>query len=151
MIERISYKSPVGNLVISAEDDAVIALDWSDEKFDSKAEVLKEAVKQLEEYFAGKRKDFDLPLEADGTEFSCKVWEQMLEIPFGKFISYQDIADKLKSHPRAVGMACGKNPIPIIIPCHRVLAKSGKLNGYSGGDGIETKRKLLVLEGNKNV
>lgn len=150
MINRISYVSPVGNLVISEEDGAIVGLDWSSSKYSDKSPELLKAALQLEEYFAGKRKDFDLELAANGTEFCCKVWEEMMKIPYGKTICYQDIAKKLKSHARAVGMACGKNPIPIIVPCHRVMAKDGKLCGYSGGKGIKTKQILLDLE-KKNV
>ena len=151
MTDKMSYKSPVGDLVIEADENGIVSLNWGSEKHSSKNKDLLETVKQLDEYFKGKRRDFDLPLSASGTDFSCNVWKEMLKIPYGKVIIYQDIAKALKSHPRAVGMACGRNPIPILIPCHRVVGKSGKLTGYSGGEGIKTKEKLLKLEGVKNA
>ncbi|MBL4601975.1 MAG: methylated-DNA--[protein]-cysteine S-methyltransferase, partial [Emcibacteraceae bacterium] len=86
------------------------------------------------------------PLNPHGSDFQKNVWNVMLEIPYGKFLTYGEISDQLNSHARAVGMACGQNPIPIIIPCHRVLGKNKKLTGFSGGDGIETKQYLLDLE-----
>ena len=101
----------------------------------------KEAQKQLDEYFAGKRKTFDLPLSPHGTDFQKKVWNALLKIPYGKTISYKDIDPNA---PRAVGMACNKNPIIIVIPCHRVIGSNGKLTGYAGG--LEFKEKLLTLE-----
>ena len=147
MENKISYNSPIGNLVITAEDDAIVSLDWEKNTYISNNKVLIESVKQLDEYFKGKRKDFDLPISASGTEFSCKVWKEMMKISYGKVLTYGDIARKLKSHPRAVGMACGKNPIPIFIPCHRVVGQTGALTGYSGGNGVKTKEALLRLEG----
>jgi len=100
----------------------------------------------LDQYFDGENPSFDLPLNPHGTDYQKNVWAIMLEIPYGKFLTYGEIADQLKSHARAVGMACGQNPIPIIIPRHRALGKGGKLTDFSGGDGIKTKRYLLDLE-----
>jgi methylated-DNA-[protein]-cysteine S-methyltransferase len=101
---------------------------------------------QLVEYFAGKRKEFELPVSFIGTDFEIKVWRQLLKIPYGKTMSYQDVAKKIKNPKavRAVGGASGRNMLPIIIPCHRVINASGKLGGYAGG--LEIKQYLLNLE-----
>ena len=106
----------------------------------------REVDKQMGEYFEGKRKEFDLPLRPEGTVFQKKVWNALLEIPFGETRSYQDIANAVGSPKacRAVGMANHQNPIIIVIPCHRVIGKNGKLVGYGGG--LSMKEKLLLLE-----
>ena len=106
----------------------------------------REVDKQMKEYFEGERKEFDLPLRPEGTDFQKKVWNALLEIPFGETRSYQDIANAVGSPKacRAVGMANHQNPIIIVIPCHRVIGKSGKLVGYGGG--LSMKEKLLLLE-----
>ena len=105
---------------------------------------------QLKEYFAGTRKEFDVPLDAEGTEFQKKVWEELKKIPYGKTISYKTLAEKLGDVKsiRAVGKANGQNPIAIIIPCHRVIGADGSLIGYAGGLAI--KEKLLHIEGALN-
>ncbi len=143
--------SPVGRLAIEADQDAVTSVRWSgaDEsaRDTSMTPVLKEAVRQLERYFAGKLTGFDLPLAARGTDFQKSVWKMMCEIPFGGTATYGGMAMALGSGPRAVGMACGRNPIPIIVPCHRVLGSGGREGGFSGGQGLPTKRQLLALEG----
>ena len=104
------------------------------------------AASQLFEYFAGKRKRFDLPLAPEGTEFQLRVWEELQRIPFGERISYGDLARRIDDADavRAVGAANGRNPIAVIIPCHRVVGADGSLTGYAGG--IERKRRLLDLE-----
>ena len=106
----------------------------------------REVDKQMKEYFEGERKEFDLPLRPEGTDFQKKVWNALLEIPFGETRSYQDIANAVGSPKacRAVGMANHHNPIIIVIPCHRVIGKHGKLVGYGGG--LSMKEKLLLLE-----
>ena len=106
------------------------------------------SIKQLEEYFAGDRKTFDLPLKYNGTEFQMAVWDELKKIPYGKAVSYKYIAEKVGSPKavRGIGKVNGTNPIPIIIPCHRVINANGKLGGYSGG-GPEVKLRLLELEG----
>ncbi|MCB2355571.1 methylated-DNA--[protein]-cysteine S-methyltransferase [Clostridium estertheticum] len=108
--------------------------------------LLKKANKQLQEYFSGKRKTFDLPLAPSGTDFQQKVWSSLLEIPYGKTNSYKDIAKNVGNinAARAVGMANSKNPIFILIPCHRVIGANGKLVGYAGG--LSVKEKLLEIE-----
>ena len=98
-------------------------------------------------YFDGKLTTFDLPLALQGTTFQKNVWREMQKIPYGQVQTYGDISGTLNSAARAVGGACGKNPIPIIIPCHRVIGGGGKMTGFSGGEGVETKIQLLTLEG----
>lgn len=106
------------------------------------------SVKQLEEYFAGERKTFDLPLKYTGTKFQMKVWNELKKIPYGKAVSYKYIAEQVGSPKavRGIGRVNSTNPIPVIIPCHRVINANGKLGGFSGG-GVEVKLKLLELEG----
>lgn len=113
--------------------------------------ILQNAVKELSEYFAGTRKKFDLPLDIEGTEFQKRVWSQLRKIPFGKTYSYKELATQIKNEKacRAVGTANGKNPLCIIIPCHRIIAADGTLGGYSGG--LDLKIKLLELEGKKFI
>jgi methylated-DNA-[protein]-cysteine S-methyltransferase len=142
----LSISSPVGNLVLEEADGAIVAIRWSNERASNGSALLVEAARQLDAYFAGELKDFDLPLRPAGSPFERQVWAQMQAIPFGETRSYGDLAAALGSAPRAVGGACGKNPIPIVIPCHRVLAKGG-MGGYSGAGGLKTKRTLLALEG----
>lgn len=109
-------------------------------------EVLKTAGKQLLEYFTGRRKNFELPLAPAGTEFQRRVWQALCHIPYGETVSYKEIAKKINNDKatRAVGMANHRNPIPIFIPCHRVIGANGKLVGYGGG--LEIKKALLELE-----
>ena len=106
------------------------------------------AAQQLAEYFAGERMAFDVPLAPQGTEFQMTVWKALGDVPFGTTATYGEIARAIGqlTATRAVGAANGRNPIPIIIPCHRVIGASGELTGYSGGGGIETKRRLLDHE-----
>jgi len=142
-----SIPSPVGDLTLFEDDGKIISLDWGAVDGGEETPLLAEAARQLEAYFDGTLKDFDLPLSPYGTSFQQQVWKQLQAIPYGQVQRYGDLAERLSSAPRAVGGACGKNPIPIIIPCHRVVAKDGSLGGYSGLDGLESKRFLLDLEG----
>jgi methylated-DNA-[protein]-cysteine S-methyltransferase len=142
----LSISSPIGNLVLDEEDDAITAIRWADERTSNGSPLLAEAARQLDAYFAGRLSHFDLPLRPGGSEFETRVWSAMQNIPYGKTRSYGELAAGIRSAPRAVGGACGKNPIPIVIPCHRVLAKAG-LGGYSGSGGLKTKQALLILEG----
>tara|TARA_R110000868_G_scaffold189695_2_gene433062 strand:- start:107421 stop:107858 length:438 start_codon:yes stop_codon:yes gene_type:complete len=103
-------------------------------------------INELGAYFTGNDKKFNIPLEPKGTAFQKKVWHYLLTIPYGALKTYKDVAIAVGSHPRAVGGAVGKNPIPIIIPCHRVVASNGKMCGFSGGEGIKTKEILLKHE-----
>ncbi len=137
--------SPVGRLTIVEEDDAIAAIRWADEAADNGSPLLDEAARQLSAYFDGRLHRFELPLAPSGTGFDLRVRAAMLAIPYGETRSYGDLAHMTDSGPRAIGRACGRNPIPIVVPCHRVLAAAG-LGGYSGGTGLPTKRWLLGLE-----
>lgn len=143
--------SPVGRLAIEADRDALTGLRWASDDERARDQdmnpVLEEATRQLERYFARKLQRFELPLAARGTDFQKSVWKMMREIPYGETATYGGMATAPGSGPRAVGMACGRNPIPVIVPCHRVLGSGGKEGGFSGGQGLPTKRKLLALEG----
>lgn len=146
-IDYAVYNYPCGNLKIGYADKAIKFVLFTDEKVGGKPSALSgRADSQLREYFAGTRKTFELPLEAAGTEFQKKVWAALSEIPYGETRSYKDIAERIGSHKgfRAVGGANHRNPITIIIPCHRVIAADGGLGGYGGG--LDTKNLLLELE-----
>ncbi len=146
-------ESPVGRLSITEANGALVRIAWSDhEAGDARAQpgetpLLARAAEQLGEYFAGARRDFDLPLNPAGTAFQRRVWTEMARIPFGATESYGALARKTGSVARAIGGACGANPIPIVIPCHRVVGAGGTLGGFSGGAGVATKLALLELEG----
>ena len=148
--------SPLGKLLLQSTDQAITSVhfagfrqpaDGTEIKPDSSLPDCLHACRvQLNEYFKGKRKIFDLPLSPDGTAFQRKVWNELLNIPFGSTISYLELAKRLGDPKviRAAGSANGKNPVAIIIPCHRVIGADGSLTGYAGG--LENKRKLLDLE-----
>ena len=142
----LSIPSPVGQLTIDESDGAIVAIRWSDVPAGNGSPLLAEAARQLSAYFDRGLSRFDLPLAPAGSPFEARVWVAMQAIPYGETRCYGDLAHTVGSAPRAVGRACGKNPIPIIIPCHRVLAKGG-LGGYSGQGGLATKQHLLALEG----
>ncbi len=142
----LSITSPLGPLTIVTDDDAIVALDWGLSRESTESALLSLAKEQLTDYFDGRLERFSLPLTPAGTPFQRRVWSSMTRIPYGKTQSYGDVAEDIGSSPRAVGTACGRNPIPIIIPCHRVVGNAGAMVGYSGGEGIETKRYLLALE-----
>ena len=146
---QLTLHSPVGELTLSEEEGAIVAVDWGrgPPSHQRETPLLLEAKRQLERYFDGKLKDFELPLEPDGSEFQRRVWQLMCAIPYGDIMSYGAMAKRLGGVARAIGTACGDNPIPIIIPCHRVLGAGGKMVGYSGQGGVETKVALLRLEG----
>lgn len=131
----ISYKCDNGNLT---------HLTWGDAYKNAPEDV--NVSKELQEYFKGQTKVFSSKLKPEGTTFQKKVWQALLNISYGEVKTYKDIADEVDSHPRAIGGAVGKNPIPIIIPCHRVVGSNGKMTGFSGGEGIKTKEILLKLE-----
>jgi len=144
----LSLHTPIGDLTVFDNDDgAIIALDWGWVEEQEPTPLLKEAKCQLDLYFDGALTKFDLPLAPHGTAFQNKVWQAMVNISYGKTKGYGDIALALNSGARPVGTACGRNPIPIIIPCHRVVGAGGALGGYSGEGGTVTKTSLLALEG----
>lgn len=148
--------SPIGELIIVAADDRIAAIHFAGQGLDrfrrgspernDEWPVLVEAKRQLGDYFAGKRREFGLPLDFGGTEFQRSVWAMLLTIPYGETWSYADVANRLgkPTATRAVGAANGQNPIPIVGPCHRVIGKNGSLTGFGGG--LPLKEKLLALE-----
>ncbi len=156
--EDFIFKSPVGRLKLTTDQDHIYFL-WFDSREPGEDigelprpgalpvnPVVRETVKQLGEYFAGRLREFDLPLKPQGTEFQLRVWKELTKIPFGRTISYLQLAAKLGDVKsiRAAGTASGKNPIPLIIPCHRVIGSDGKLVGFGGG--LWRKKLLLDLE-----
>jgi len=146
-VRAISLSSPVGHLRIEAADEAIVAIGWAEtDTAAAMTPLLAEARRQIEAYFAGKLRDFDLPLRPAGSPYERRVWAAMRAIRYGATRTYGALAGELGSAPRAIGRACGRNPIPIVIPCHRVLARVG-LGGYSGTGGLATKQALLTLEG----
>ena len=144
---QITIPSPVGSLVVSERGGKIVALDWGTAIVESETPLLTAAAQQLNAYFFCELRTFDLPLVPAGTKFQQAVWQAMSEIPYGRTRSYGDLARELDSGPRAIGGACGKNPIPILIPCHRILASGAQIGGYTSPGGLETKRFLLQLEG----
>jgi methylated-DNA-[protein]-cysteine S-methyltransferase len=144
--------TPVGHLVLESDGDVLIGIWLPAQASTTRGDghdappVLKDTATQLEEYFAGERTGFDVPMELDGTAFQKEVWRELTRIRYGETISYGELARRVgrPKGPRAVGQANGKNPIPIIVPCHRVLASNG-IGGYGGG--LPMKRALLAVEG----
>lgn len=144
--------TPVGTLQIKASENALLSIEFSDHPdgdslSDVSSKIIQQTVSQLEAYFEGNRKTFDLNLSPTGTDFQQRVWRALLEIPYGQTTTYAELSARLEDPKavRAVGTANGKNPIPIIIPCHRVIGANNNLTGYAGG--IERKRWLLQHEG----
>lgn len=135
----------VGPLSVTEREGAIIRLTWQDVGGDRTA-LLDRTIEQLRAYFAGELTRFDLPLAVDGSDFQRTVCDAMFAIPFGETRTYGDIARDLNAPPQPIGNACGANPIPVIIPCHRVLGARG-LGGFSGAGGVETKITLLKHEG----
>lgn len=142
---QLSLHTPVGDLTVSEEDGAIVSLDWGWPRDQTETPLLVRACEELHEYFDAVRLDFDLPLAPAGTAYQCRVWEALRRIPPAQTRSYAEIARAVGGSPRAVGRANAANPIPILIPCHRVVATNG-LGGYSGGEGLKTKGYLLALE-----
>ena len=143
------YKSPLGPIEIVGSKDSIIALDFVEDMLPGDDELtfcVKECLKQVDEYFKGERREFFLNLQPAGTEFQKSVWRQLEKIPYGKTTSYGKVADVIgkPNGSRAVGSANGKNPIAIIIPCHRVIGSDGSLTGYGGG--VWRKRWLIGFE-----
>ena len=143
---KMSLHSPLGPLTVTENDDVIVSVDWGWARDSIETGLLRLAREQLSDYFDGDRKEFSLPLSPRGTAFQKSVWSFMLGIPYGATETYGGVARAIDSAPRAIGTACGRNPIPIIIPCHRVVGGNGALTGYTGAGGITTKRSLLDLE-----
>ena len=142
--------SPIGELLLAGDDDGLRHVSMSpfavDAEWTRDDELFADAREQLEQYFRGERRDFDLPIQLDGNRFELSVWSALRSIPYGETASYGEIARALghPDAPRAVGAANGRNPVAIIVPCHRVIGADGSLTGYGGG--LERKRFLLELE-----
>ena len=156
MYAKIAYDSPVGVLTIVADENSLVALTLAGQKYEERhlpagaqereTPLLAAARAWLDRYFAGERPvPEDLPLVPRGTEFQKTVWRELLNIPYGKLTTYGGLARKLGTSARAVGSAVGRNPLSIVVPCHRVVGADGSLTGYAGG--VENKRRLLELEG----
>jgi methylated-DNA-[protein]-cysteine S-methyltransferase len=154
-VNYVYLDTPIGTLLIAGNASAVLRIQFPIDGAAAQPEAgweqsqrgpVGEAVRQLREYFAGQRTEFDLPLEARGTEFQRSVWRQLQEIPYAATISYGELARRVGNPKasRAVGSANGANPLPIVIPCHRVIARNGTLGGFGGG--LPTKQALLALE-----
>ena len=143
---RVEMNSPVGALAIEADDTALTAIHWIDHPRDGgeiSSPLLAEARRQVAAYFAGTLRAFDLPVAPAGSAFEHRVWELMCRIPYGGTMTYGEMAAALGGDPRngggrAIGAACGSNPIPIVIPCHRVMAAGGRMGGFSGRGGVHT-------------
>ena len=152
---REVFTSPLGTLSVCVSKGQIVEVGFISEALPSffestsDAAIAKEAASQLRDYFAGKRKSFDLPLHFSGTKFQEEIWHEIAKVPFGQSATYKDLAMRIGKPlaARAVGGAVGANPIGIIVGCHRILGSSGRLTGYSGGSGVPTKKKLLELEG----
>jgi methylated-DNA-[protein]-cysteine S-methyltransferase len=142
----VTIPSPLGMLAAFEEDGAIVRLRWGKGANDS-SPLLDAARAQLADYFAGRLQAFDLPVAPKGSDFERAVWLELTRIPYGRTLTYGDLATRVDGVARAVGGACGANPIPIIIPCHRILATGGGMGGFSAPGGVETKRRLLELEG----
>ncbi len=154
MVQYSYMKSPVGKLLLTGTEAGLKLISFPKGKQTCTPEAnwqkgdnfLRAAIRQLDAYFAGRRKIFDLALDPEGTPFQLSVWQALRDIPYGETVSYGELARRI-GHPRAsraVGAANGSNPLPIVIPCHRVIGASGKLTGYGGG--LDTKKALLTLE-----
>lgn len=143
---RLTVATPAGSLTLEGSTEALTGLTWRRPQPDRPTPLLERAAAQLRAYFTGSRKDFDLPLAPRGTAHELAVWEQLCRIPYGETITYGELARRTGTVARAVGGTCGANPIAIVIPCHRVTAAGGQLGGYSGGNGPDSKRRLLAHE-----
>lgn len=144
---RILVQSPVGPLTLIGTESALTEIAFGDGGAEASSPVLKQAAEELAEYFAGARREFTVPLAPEGTAFQKRVWEELRKIPYGETASYGDVAARLgkPGGAIAVGQANSRNPIPIMIPCHRVIGANGKMVGYTGG--LHIKRALLAVEG----
>jgi methylated-DNA-[protein]-cysteine S-methyltransferase len=141
----LSLHTPLGPVTVSEESGAIVALDWGWGRDQTETPLLRHAAGQLHAYFDGELRDFDLPLTPFGSPYRQRIWAALRQIPYGQTRSYAALAATAGGSARSIGGANGANPIPIIIPCHRVVG-ANTIGGYSGGDGIATKRWLLALE-----
>lgn len=144
---QLSLHSPIGDLSVAEEEGSIVALDWGWGSEQSPTPLLLEAKRQIDAYFDSALHEFTLPLVPAGTPFQQSLWAALSEIPYASTITYGALARQVQTSPRAAGMACGANPVPLIIPCHRVVGAAGRLGGYSGQGGTDTKIALLRFEG----
>ncbi len=142
---QLSLHTPLGAVTLSEDADALVALDWGWGRDQTPTPLLLRARDQVQEYFDGERISFDLPMAPYGSPYRQRVWAALAVIPYGETRTYAQVASMAGGGPRSVGGANAVNPLPILIPCHRVVARRG-LGGYSGADGPDTKRFLLALE-----
>ncbi|MDB2447063.1 methylated-DNA--[protein]-cysteine S-methyltransferase [bacterium] len=151
-MEKYSFLSQIGWITLEGDTESLSKVSFIKTEFvdTPNSNILRDSKKQLNEFLSGKRSSFDIPLSVEGTDFQVDTWEALTKIPYGKTICYSELADKVGSPKaqRAVGMANNKNPLPIIVPCHRVIGKNGSLTGYAGG--LEAKKFLLNLENNED-
>jgi methylated-DNA-[protein]-cysteine S-methyltransferase len=157
MTTYLRFETALGTMLAIARDGALAGLDFTDARYvrpigadwreDARSPLLSECARQVGEYFAGRRKAFELPLAPEGTEFQRRVWREIARIRFGETLSYSELAARsgAPGAARAAGAATGRNPLAIVIPCHRVVGSRGALTGYAGG--MERKARLLALEG----
>jgi len=143
---ELIFNSPIGLLTLVETDSTITSLEWRKSRSNQETTILLLAKKELAQYFGGELAEFTAPLDPSGTAFQRRVWKTIMGIPYGEQWTYSDIANILNTSPRAVGGACGRNPIPVIIPCHRVVGSNGALTGYTAADGIKTKSFLLEHE-----
>ena len=157
MIRYTRFASPLGPIIAIADDTGLMHLDFVGAKYerqvepgwieDAEAAPLRECRRQLDEYFAGKRETFELPLAPRGTEFQQRVWKEIARVRYGETLTYGELAARAGAagHARAAGAATGRNPLGVVVPCHRIVGADGSLTGYAGG--LERKRGLLEREG----
>lgn len=149
-LSRRSFASPIGFITVTAEDEKITSVQLC-KKMNSigNAKVLDQVKKQLDQYLEGNLAKFSIPLKVSGTPFQLAVWRAIAKVPFGKCISYGEIAHQIGKPlaARAVGAAVGANPTPLLVGCHRVLGSTGSITGYTGGKGVSTKKQLLAHEG----
>jgi methylated-DNA-[protein]-cysteine S-methyltransferase len=146
----LTIDTPVGALTLRGDGEAITRISWLDHgkpaPTDERDRLCDQAARELLSYFSGQLTTFTVPVTLRGSALQLGVWEVMRRIPFGEVLTYGDVARAVSSEPQAVGTACGQNPIPVIVPCHRIVGAGGKLTGFSGGNGIETKAFLLDHE-----
>jgi methylated-DNA-[protein]-cysteine S-methyltransferase len=149
-VGTLNINTPVGTLSLWSSGEAIIKVSWQENDtgaiIDDPDPVCSEAAREITAYFARTLRNFCVTTSIKGSSLQISVWDAMTKIPFGSVLTYGDIARSIGSEPQAVGTACGQNPIPVIIPCHRIVGAAGKLVGFSGGKGIETKAYLLDHE-----
>ena len=145
--DEIIFKTSLGNIQLASKNKEIMSIQFTTKKVKQcNLALLNKAKKQIEEYIVGQRKLFDIKINPEGTKFQKTVWKILYTIPYGKTVSYLKLANRLNTSPRAIGNACGKNPLLIVIPCHRVLSIKKELTGFSALGGIITKKKLLKIE-----